>query len=182
MNIPVDLDAPSFGGVGRSFIRYEFMFDVETGPNELALKFMNHRHLEFQGLDTIRVRAAGLFPTPINEITGQFSNEFGDLIGPSIMMDDTAQGLAPNFLGSNSIPGAPGGLDIISHDFHIFINSPVDKINIAGSVVFDVNDVAGGSIAIGDWAPSGVPEPTSLAIFGALGIVVSGIRRRKKIA
>lgn len=141
------------------------------GDNELVLEFLNMRHIELTGLDAVRT---AFWPGGISNMSAQFGDGNGNLIGPSWVMTGNT------IWGNENVVGAVEGLDIVAYEFHLFFTAPAASTNEAGRIVFDVNERGNpiGSIAVGGLQ---IPEPGTLAIL-SLGLAGMCFTRRRKQA
>ncbi|MBC7852308.1 MAG: hypothetical protein IAF94_02640 [Pirellulaceae bacterium] len=167
--VNIDLDSPSFGGTGGSFIRYDYTFEAAAGSNELVLSFINNRQLELTGLDAVRM---GFFPS-LSSASVQFGDGLGGLIGPSFAMT-----LDP---GGDIIRNeAMGSFAVDARSLHLYYTAGSASGSHAGAIVFAVGNIGGGSIAIGNAA---VPEAgSSLTLLGLGLVALAGMRQRSKQA
>jgi hypothetical protein len=165
-SVNIDLDAPSFGGTGSAFIRYDYFFDAAAGSNELVLNFINNRQLELTGLDAVRM---GFFPS-LSSASVQFGDGMGGLISPSFAMT----------LDSTVIRNeAMGSFSIIAQSLHLFYTAGSGSVGLSGAIVFDVDEVVGGSIAIGDATVPEAGSSLTLLGLGMVALAVMGQRSRR---
>lgn len=167
--LEVNLDNPYIGGPANSFVRYDALFDVAVGENELVMDF-GDQNLILTGLDIIRMQLT----TIATNVSVQFNDESGALIGPSMSASYISPGLY--------FTGNLGGLDILANGVHIFFTAPTASVNVDIGIFFGVNSL--GSVAITDAETSTVPVPAALPLFGtglaAMGFL--GWRRKRKTA
>jgi hypothetical protein len=89
-----------------------------------------------------------------------------------------------NLLASLTLPITPSDGGDPNGDFSPFYAIGVGFFGTAKSIDFGgtVNQIAFDNITFGSASPNGIPEPTTLALFG-LGLAgISAVRRRKLVA